>query len=823
MKNLTKLSIFFFILFTCKQTIKAQCTNEALYFDGDDDQVNINLSSSYTEFTISAWFYSPSATNGGHEDRIFSLGNTGPRLEIGLEKAGPNAGHLWVYDQLTGLNSNFPTGSLHDDSWHQVVFRRNNSNRVILLDNVMIHTWTSNTNFDNSGRFVIGDWAGGSFTGEFKGMIDDVTFHDIALTDIQVTDLYSCSPVGNEPNLISYWTFENGDPGNNNISLTTTPNIASGLNSLADGTLQNFALTGTTSNFVCPVSPYVQACNGCTHPDQVALDSFYTATNGAIWINNTGWLTDCDPCGITSGTPWHGIVCQNDRVTELNLVANGLTGMLPPEMDQLTSLERINFTSNNLTGSLPTELCTLPLEYIAVFSNNMSGDVPPCIADILTLELISLASNSFTGALPLFDIDNTNLWNIRLYNNDFTGGIPPEYGDIPALTDVLLYNNQLTGCFDSNLSSLCTVNYDFTSNVGLPGGGDFVAFCANGTGDCTVCNHADFVALEVLYNSTNGNNWINNTGWLQDCDPCGIASGTPWFGIVCQNDRVTELDLSSNDLNGTLPSEIGDFSNLTVLNLRFNLLNGSIPNTLGNLSNLITLKLEGNQQINGTIPITLENLTALEELNLFNNQLSGSIPAELGSLTNLKKLWLQSNQLSGSIPVTFGNMISLEQMILPDNQLSGSIPAELGNLHSLIDMDISFNQLSGSIPAELGNLPNLNSIRLENNLLSGCFDSNLFSLCTINYDFSDNTGLPGGGDFAAFCITGIGECCQLTINLTGDISSDTYHADMELSSTGAVLLDSIVIFKAEQCINLNSGFEVQVGGDFTAEMEACPN
>jgi Leucine-rich repeat (LRR) protein len=308
-------------------------------------------------------------------------------------------------------------------------------------------------------------------------------------------------------------------------------------------------------------------------------------------------------------------------------------------------------------------------------------------------------------------------------------------------------------------------------------------------------NANDYAALKALYQSTNGANWKDNTGW-KDWDfssdsPPDVSVVVTWKGVkVSVEGRVTELFLFGNQLNGSIPTELGNLTNLVELGLHNNQLSGSIPAELGNLTNLQSLDLLQNQlsgsipaelgnltnlqylglhdnqlsgsipaelgnltnlqflvlnnnQLSGSIPTELGNLTSLRDLSLFNNQLSGSIPAELGNLTNLKFIYLQDNQLS-SIPAELGNLAKLESLYLLNNQLSGSIPAELGNLTNLFVLDLSNNQLSGSIPAELGNLAKLEGLCLQNNQLSGSIPTELGSLSNLTYlDLSDNQ-LSGG-------------------------------------------------------------------------------
>jgi Leucine-rich repeat (LRR) protein len=168
-------------------------------------------------------------------------------------------------------------------------------------------------------------------------------------------------------------------------------------------------------------------------------------------------------------------------------------------------------------------------------------------------------------------------------------------------------------------------------------------------------------ALIALYNGTNGGGWTNNTGWNTDADYCS------WYGVTCDGSgSVTYLWLDDNQLSGTIPSELGNLSNLWSLYLDHNQLNGPIPSELGSLSNL-------------------------RDLILGSNQFSGPIPAELGNLSNLQRLFLDQNQLNGPIPAELGNLSNLQYLILSSNQLSGPIPSELANLSSLVTLDLLFN------------------------------------------------------------------------------------------------------------------------------------
>ena len=205
--------------------------------------------------------------------------------------------------------------------------------------------------------------------------------------------------------------------------------------------------------------------------------------------------------------------------------------------------------------------------------------------------------------------------------------------------------------------------------------------------------------LVVLYEATDGPNWIKNDNWLTDT-PLG-----EWHGVYTDaSGRVQVLYLWSNGLTGEIPSE-------------------------------------------------LDGLANLEELEMYGNALTGEIPPELGNLANLKRLELGSNALTGEIPAELGGLASLEVLTLSGNGLTGVIPAELDGLASLEWLNLSYNGLAGVIPPELGKLANLESLNLSGNGLTGVIPPVFSDLPNLKYfAWSQNAGLcaPGTRQFINF-------------------------------------------------------------------------
>ncbi|CAH9122410.1 unnamed protein product [Cuscuta epithymum] len=88
---------------------------------------------------------------------------------------------------------------------------------------------------------------------------------------------------------------------------------------------------------------------------------------------------------------------------------------------------------------------------------------------------------------------------------------------------------------------------------------------------------------------------------------------------------VKSIDLSSNMLNGEVPTEITLLVGLVSLNLSRNNLMGQIPLRIGNLANLDSLDLSNNH-LSGSIPQSLGLIHGISVLNVSNNNLSGKIP-----------------------------------------------------------------------------------------------------------------------------------------------------------------------------------------------------
>ncbi|MCD0467445.1 VWA domain-containing protein [Flavobacterium sp. ENC] len=223
-------------------------------------------------------------------------------------------------------------------------------------------------------------------------------------------------------------------------------------------------------------------------------------------------------------------------------------------------------------------------------------------------------------------------------------------------------------------------------------------------------------ALKAIFNSTNGANWRNKGGW----DGLGGA----WYGVQFNNGHVSEINLDSNNLSGTIPKEIENLPYLRVLSLNSNKITGEIPKEIGKLTILYNLGLSGNQ-LTGNIPTEIGNMAELTLLYISSNQLSGSIPKQIGNVSKLYLFYANGNNLSGSIPVEIGNLQKLQEVRLSQNKLTGEVPVEIANLNSLVWLVLQDNSLSGTIPPRIFKMTKASFIYLGNNNFTGVIPTDI--------------------------------------------------------------------------------------------------
>ncbi len=167
---------------------------------------------------------------------------------------------------------------------------------------------------------------------------------------------------------------------------------------------------------------------------------------------------------------WDGIAVGDSGVKTLELGDNELTGVIPPELGQLSQLEWLSLYDNELTGVIPPELGQLSqLEWLDLGGNVLIGPIPPALGRLNQLEWLDLSGNVLIGTIPPELSQLIALRGLYLYGNQLIGTIPLELSQLTALRGLRLDDNGLTGVIPpalGRLTELEELNLDGNALIG---------------------------------------------------------------------------------------------------------------------------------------------------------------------------------------------------------------------------------------------------------------------------------------------------------------------------------------------------------------------
>ncbi|XP_010908121.2 receptor-like protein EIX1 [Elaeis guineensis] len=298
----------------------------------------------------------------------------------------------------------------------------------------------------------------------------------------------------------------------------------------------------------------------------------------------------------------------------LSLSANNLSGEIPLSFCQLSGMV-LDLSKNLMLGELPD--CwnhSFGIMVMDFSSNNLSGSIPPSICSSPNLESLHLSNNNLSGALPLSLKSCVHLNTLHLGHNGFTGAIPTWIGEsLLSLKILNLRSNKLVGNIPPNLSRLSALQILDLANNNLSGN--------------IPSTFGNFTAMKILRN-THGTilDFRNGTMFgISYEDKIQVTIKGQYIEYAILLPLVIAMDLSNNNLSGTIPKELTSLFGLMSLNLSENHLTGEITEKIGALQQLESLDLSKNNLF-GRIPSSMIDLTFLSYLNLSYNNLSGRVP-----------------------------------------------------------------------------------------------------------------------------------------------------------------------------------------------------
>lgn len=247
MKQFLPLLAALFLSFSAQ----SQTPGNGLDFDGADDYVDCPLPSIFNsiptnDFTIEVW---ATPTIGNFQRIFFAQFDIDNFASISLTSTG----EVVFYVNQNGLNQSLQSadvvnslelvhiaGSWNANTQEAKIFV--NGNETAYATGVYV----SSTATD--GKMAIGAKTDGSQV--FTGDVDELSIWSVAKTECEVSFEMNDKKEGTEPNLVTYYSFDQGIAEGSNPGVDELDDQTSAGN---DGTLMGFTLSGNNSNWVTSI------------------------------------------------------------------------------------------------------------------------------------------------------------------------------------------------------------------------------------------------------------------------------------------------------------------------------------------------------------------------------------------------------------------------------------------------------------------------------------------------------------------------------------------------------------------------------------------
>ncbi|KAK9664165.1 hypothetical protein RND81_14G023300 [Saponaria officinalis] len=402
----------------------------------------------------------------------------------------------------------------------------------------------------------------------------------------------------------------------------------------------------------------------------------------------------------------------------LNLSGANFSGPLPPQLGNLTNLVHLDLNVLDECSEPPglysktmrwvsglVKLKSLDLSLVELSQAQDTFQVLMTLPSLSALRLIyCFLNNSHLNAALISNSSNTffpTLQHLDLGMNIFDSSVPPVLKNIASLRSLYLKYNEFNGSIplwfkvmrhlevlDLSLNRFSYVEGGIMGIMGNP------------------CN---FKHLDLSFNSISHRDILDSSTSLSRCGAF----------------KLEYLDLHNNNINGSLPSLLGQFTNLNYLDLSCNEFEGGVPASFARLSALKYLDLSYNKLSGLTLDFT-RNLIEIEILDISSNSLQGTISG-IGNLSKLSYLDMSFNNLNLNFDLSFNWQPPFQLQVFNVHScvINTEFPPWLKNQTQIAYLDLSYTSISGELPRWLWNSSSLRELQVSGNGLTGSMSTSL--------------------------------------------------------------------------------------------------
>ncbi|GKC41662.1 receptor-like protein EIX2 [Tanacetum coccineum] len=506
------------------------------------------------------------------------------------------------------------------------------------------------------------------------------------------------------------------------------------------------------------------------------------------WLSNLRLLRhlDMSSTDLSKAIDWFQVINTLPSLAELHLRNSYILDVHPHDPSlNITSLILLDLSENTFTNSFAsqwifsiTSLVLLDLS-MCMFDGPVSGSIGYSFRNLTSLKWLHVSRNNFMNS----SVDSLHI--------------------LTSLLSLDLSSNQLT-VIPKALGNLCNLRHiDLSSN-------DFRNLNVTYLLESSHCKSPRLASLSV-----------SNSG-LSGHLPDQLGQFMHMEHLDLHNNHIS--DLSSNQLDGSLPDSIG-----RILELSYNQFNGSLPNSLGQLLKLEELRFSSNLMTGVVTDTQFVKLALLKVLYGDGNNLilrpqhENWIPSFQLKRSNLNSslgpkfpLWLQlqkdlvyldisNTNISSSMPESFWRSFpNLEYMDISKNYMQGTLtmsgmPTTLLAVDEIIVCRVSFlnmenNNLFGEIPRTLGHVRLIRSLNMHGNKLVGMLPASLMNLTFLK--ILELSGNELDGSIPLWVGTGMSFLSLLNLrsnNIVGDIPQELcYIAKIQILDISDNKLNGVI-------------------------------
>jgi gliding motility-associated-like protein len=460
----------------------------ALAFDGVDDGVIMGPPPAAVSgsFTVEAWLRPADGTKDMH---IFSTRSTG-EMSFDMQIMNGNtihgdigSGSAWL---TTAANATF---NYNAGQWIHIAYAVTPAGYSIYANGNLVGSGSFSGTpllMNSTHTTTIGAYPGESTY--FNGSIDEVRVYNAALSqaNIQADMLSTASSV--PLSLVNYYDFDNGAAGGTNTGITTlTDRTTTGYN----GTLSNFALSGTTSNWV---ESYAMVAPAATAATSVGPTGFTANWTAPATGTATSYLVDVS----VSPTFASGIPGSPFSTTSTSIPITGLT-------EASTYYYRVRADKTSVTGEGDYSAVITAITVSHDVTLSALGTTPGTLSPVFTAGTTAYTDtvgNSVTTvsitAVPNDPLaTGTILTNGNQLSNSLTANVPVQLGNNNIVITVTAQDGVTQSVYNLSLYRQAGLPVLTTSAVGnISSGSAFFGYQVSSTGGATLTDQG------IVYSAT---------------------------------------------------------------------------------------------------------------------------------------------------------------------------------------------------------------------------------------------------------------------------------------------------------------------------------